>query len=46
MRELFISFGGHAQAAGFSFKIEYFDEFKTRFNALAAAAPGLDKASP
>ena len=45
MRELFIAFGGHAQAAGFSIKIEHFEEFKRRFGLCAETASAQTKQS-
>lgn len=46
MRELFVAFGGHAQAAGLTIKTENLAEFKTRFTDAAKNCPELAKDSP
>jgi len=40
--DLFIRFGGHAGAAGFELPVERWEEFRTRFAVIAAAAPRPD----
>ena len=35
MQELFVKYGGHAGAAGFSIKIENIEEFSKRINKIA-----------
>jgi single-stranded-DNA-specific exonuclease len=40
--DLFIRFGGHAGAAGFELPVERWEDFRTRFGLLAAAAPRPD----
>lgn len=46
MAELFLNFGGHKLAAGMSFKSEYFEEFRERFNQAVVEKVGSEPLKP